>query len=151
MRRQDESWPPKSLIPRQPGSLLGHVPTPRGGPRSGKGPSGVRNFSEVAADASPDMVGGGLARTPTPPRSNLSAALCCRGAPDGSRGCSRPPSQRLSGLSESLFLPMSFNWRTESICIERNRFLGNKALFVFTSTRNPHQRCRLLPLRLSSY
>lgn len=89
---QDESWQLKSLISRQPGSSLGHVPTRRGGPRSGKGPMGVRNFSyEVAADASADMVGGGLARTPTAAGERLTAP----GAG------SRPPGQRLSGLSES--------------------------------------------------
>lgn len=65
VRWQDESWQPKSLMSRQPGSSLGQVPTPRGGPRSGKGSSGVRNFSyEVVADASSDMAGDGLARTP---------------------------------------------------------------------------------------
>lgn len=97
MRWQDESWQPKSLMSRQPGSSLGQVPTPRGGPRSGKGSSGVRNFSyEVVADASSDIAGDGLARTPTPargcsragpcPHSNLSAAHCCPGAPGGSQG-----------------------------------------------------------------
>ena len=97
VRWQDESWQPKSLMSRQPGSSLGQVPTPRGGPRSGKGSSGVRNFSyEVVADASSDIAGDGLARTPTPargcsragpcPHSNLSAAHCCPGAPGGSQG-----------------------------------------------------------------
>lgn len=63
VRWQEDSWQPKSLMSRQPGSSLGQVPTPRGGPRSGKGSSGVRNFSyEVVADASSDMAGDGLAR-----------------------------------------------------------------------------------------
>lgn len=63
VRWQEDSWQPKSLMSRQPGSSLGQVPTPRGGPRSGKGSSGVRNFSyEVVADASSDMAGEGRAQ-----------------------------------------------------------------------------------------
>lgn len=63
VRWQEDSWQPKSLMSRQPGSSLGQVPTPRGGPRSGKGSSGVRNFSyEVVADVSSDMAGDGRAR-----------------------------------------------------------------------------------------
>lgn len=69
VRWQEESWQPKSLMSRQPGSSLGQVPTPRGAPSSGKGSSGVRNFSyEVVADASSDMAGDGLARAPSLPR-----------------------------------------------------------------------------------
>lgn len=92
VRWQEDSWQPKSLMSRQPGSSLGQVPTPRGGPRSGKGSSGVRNFSyEMVADASSDMVGDGLVRAlsgpgllprpplPLPPHSNLSAVPAAPG------------------------------------------------------------------------
>lgn len=90
VRWQEDSWQPKSLMSRQPGSSLGQVPTPRGGPRSGKGSSGVRNFSyEVVADASSDMAGDDGARAPSLapdcsrarpcPHSNLSAVAAAPG------------------------------------------------------------------------
>lgn len=92
MRWQEDSWQPKSLMSRQPGSSLGQVPSPRGGPKSGKGSSGVRNFSyEVVAEASSDMAGDGRARAPSLasgccrdrpcPDSNLSLSLQRRGVP----------------------------------------------------------------------
>lgn len=110
MRWQDESWQPKSLMSRQPGSSLGQVPTPRGGPRSGKGSSGVRNFSyEVVADASSDMVGDGLARAPSPapscsrdrpcPHSNLSAVAAAGVCPPQLTGRLRTAAHRCPGTA----------------------------------------------------
>lgn len=110
VRWQDESWQPKSLMSRQPGSSLGQVPTPRGGPRSGKGSSGVRNFSyEVVADASSDMVGDGLARAPSPapscsrdrpcPHSNLSAVAAAGVCPPQLPGRLRTAAHRCPGTA----------------------------------------------------
>lgn len=118
MRWQEDSWQPKSLMSRQPGSSLGQVPTPRGGPRSGKGSSGVRNFSyEVVADASSDMAGDDRARAPSLapdcsrarpcPHSNLCAVAaapgCARAAHEQAerRGPSLPRECRAAPREEA--------------------------------------------------